>query len=175
MKLCIRRPPDFIVGGQDNPYLLRWHIVRTRWLSIYLHKFVRDDDDRAMHDHPWPSVSIVLSGGYYDVHPGPDGTEQRRWYGPGSVIFRRATSRHRVELAESRQLVPRDDLPFGVPLEWDEARGCFVAFRNVHAWTLLFCGPRVREWGFWCPKGWVHWRRFTTGRDGELIGKGCDQ
>ena len=31
------------------------------------------------------------------------------------------------------------------------------------------------EWGFHCPKGWVHWRDFTAGKDGEIVGKGCGE
>jgi hypothetical protein len=181
MNLAPKRPPDVVIGRQGGPYLNRWFLVpRNRWFNVYLHQFLRDDDDRALHDHPWWSVSIVLRGGYYDISPGPDGTEQRRWYGPGSVIIRQATSRHRVELAERREHVAlgddgKADLPVGVPLEWDEREGRFVAFHSIPAWTLFITGPRVREWGFWCPQGWVHWRKFTAGARGESIGKGCDQ
>lgn len=152
-----RRDPDIYVGGRDNPYMKRWYILpRNRLFNIYLHQFLRHDDDRALHDHPWCSLSIVLKGGYYDITPGVDGTYQRRWYGTGSIIFRRPSSAHRVEL--SRFLPSR--------------------YSSVHrqrpAWTLFITGPRVRDWGFLCPKGWVHWRDFTAGKDGETIGKGCN-
>jgi hypothetical protein len=50
----VKRRPDFIIGGADNPYLLRWWIIpRNRWCNVYLHKILRDDDPRALHDHPW--------------------------------------------------------------------------------------------------------------------------
>jgi hypothetical protein len=29
---------------------------------VYLHKFTGSDDDRALHDHPWGSVSFLLKG-----------------------------------------------------------------------------------------------------------------
>lgn len=41
-------------------------------------------------------------------------------------------------------------------------------------WTLFLTGPVRREWGFHCPKGWVHWRQFTQGHKGSSIGRGCD-
>jgi hypothetical protein len=41
-------------------------------------------------------------------------------------------------------------------------------------WSLFLTGPRVREWGFHCPKGWRHWREFTDERDAGAIGKGCE-
>lgn len=41
--------------------------------------------------------------------------------------------------------------------------------------TLFITGPRVREWGFWCPKiGWRHWRVFTDPDNTGQIGRGCD-
>jgi hypothetical protein len=41
--------------------------------------------------------------------------------------------------------------------------------------SLFMTGPKVREWGFACPKGWVHWRDFTGGENGELVGRGCGE
>lgn len=43
---------------------------------------------------------------------------------------------------------------------------------NKSAWTLFMTGPRTRDWGFHCPKGWVHWTKMTS-PDGKPIG-GCD-
>lgn len=40
--------------------------------------------------------------------------------------------------------------------------------------TLFITGPRVREWGFLCPKGWRHWREFTDPTDSGQTGRGCD-
>ena len=83
------REPDFIIGGRDNPYLLRWYLTPWRrwhregretptpwrrikgWFgfvlpSAYLHCFIRSDDDRALHDHPWFWCSILLRGRYVE-------------------------------------------------------------------------------------------------------------
>ena len=50
--LSASRPPDRIIGGKDNPYLLRWHVVpRNPQQNIYLHHFLRSDDDRALHSN----------------------------------------------------------------------------------------------------------------------------
>lgn len=41
--------------------------------------------------------------------------------------------------------------------------------------TLFITGPKLWRWGFYCPHGWVHWKKFTAvGRPGE-IGKGCGE
>jgi hypothetical protein len=135
------RQPHFVIGG-DRPYLLRWWLIpRNPVVNVFLHKFLRDDDDRALHDHPWPSVSLMLAGGLIE-HT----TKGARVIGPGRVVFRVATFRHRVELVDGRP-----------------------------AWTLFITGPKLREWGFWCPKGFVHWERFVAPTDQGQIGRGCDQ
>lgn len=41
--------------------------------------------------------------------------------------------------------------------------------------SLFMTGPKLREWGFHCPRGWVHWRDFTGGENGEIIGRGCGE
>lgn len=63
-----RRPPDFVIGGHERPYLLRWWVIpRNPVFNIYLHQFRRSDDDRALHDHPWLfNASWLLSGEYVE-------------------------------------------------------------------------------------------------------------
>lgn len=59
------RKPDFVIG--DN-YMHRWWLIpRNRYFNIYLHKIMRNDDDRALHDHPWWSVSVLLKGKLREV------------------------------------------------------------------------------------------------------------
>lgn len=88
------RPADFIIGGAETPYMFRWWIVpRNRWFNVYLHKIVRSDDDRALHDHPWWNISILLRGFYREVTP--RGTKMRRG---GSIVFRSAKTAHRLEV-----------------------------------------------------------------------------
>lgn len=90
----IYRDPDFIIGKPGSPYMRRWYVIpRNRWFNIYLHNIVRSDDDRALHDHPWWNLSILLKGSYREVTP--KGTFLR---GAGSVVFRRATAAHRLEV-----------------------------------------------------------------------------
>lgn len=65
---------------------------------------------------------------------------------PGSIVHRQATDSHRLEVTRGDRVV-----------------------------SLFITGPRVREWGFLCPQGWVHWRDFTGGENGELVGRGCGE
>jgi len=32
----------------------------------------------------------------------------------------------------------------------------------------------VREWGFHCPRGWMHWKQYTDAQDSGAIGRGCE-
>jgi hypothetical protein len=90
------RQPDFVIGDPSAPYMLRWWIIpRNRWFNVYLHKILRDDDDRALHDHPWVNVSIVLRGAYREITP--LGSFVRRAF---SVVFRLPSSAHRLVLVD---------------------------------------------------------------------------
>lgn len=46
---------------------------------------------------------------------------------------------------------------------------------NARVISLFFTGPVVREWGFACPKGWVHWKDFVSDRDKGQVGRGCGE
>jgi hypothetical protein len=137
----------FVIGEPDAPYLKRWFILpRNRWFNIYLHHFHRSDDDKAIHDHPWRNLSILLKGSYLEHMA--DGSVILRhptlafWRWP----VRRPTDAHRVELIDGRKV-----------------------------WTLFITGRRVRTWGFWCPRGWIPWTEFVELTPGDnKQGKGCE-
>ena len=86
----MRREPDFTIGPLDNPYMRRWFVVpRNEFSNLYLHEILRSDDDRALHDHPWPSRSFIIDGGYFEHLPG----NVREWRAPGWVGTRTAENR----------------------------------------------------------------------------------
>ncbi|KAA9133474.1 hypothetical protein F3N42_03740 [Marinihelvus fidelis] len=147
IKRVSKRAPDFVVGGHENPYLLRWWVIpRNRFFNVYLHLFLRDDDDRALHDHPWANCSVLLRGSYTEHTIAAGGIHRREVLKPGAVRFRWSGKfAHRVELHDGS------------------------------CWTLFITGPVYRHWGFHCPeKGWVHWKEFTAAEDPGSVGAGCD-
>jgi hypothetical protein len=90
--------PHEVIGGLDGPYLRRWFLIpRNRHVNIYLHHFVRSDDDRALHDHPWSFASVLIAGAYLEITD--TGSTLRV---PGSMAMRRADHRHRIELLPNR-------------------------------------------------------------------------
>ena len=87
--------PDFHVGPADDHQLQRWFILpRNPFQNVYLHRFLRSDDDRALHDHPWDNRSWMLDGEYLEHLQ--DGSTATRF--AGDVVERRAIEAHRVEL-----------------------------------------------------------------------------
>lgn len=131
--------PDFVIG---DDYLRRWWVVPcNRLCNVYLHEILHSDDDRALHDHPWDNTSMLLEGSYVEHTPGGSFLREA-----GSVVHRKATDAHRLEIPEGRRAI-----------------------------SLFFTGPMVREWGFHCPQGWRHWRDFVDARDEGQVGRGCGE
>lgn len=136
------RAPDYTIftrAGTD--YLRRWWVIpRSQQCNVYLHEIVASDDDRALHDHPWDSTSMIIEGGYIEHTP-----EGRFPRSAGDVVSRKATDAHRLEIPEGGRCV-----------------------------SLFITGPKVRDWGFHCPNGFVLWSDFVDDADSGKIGKGCE-
>ena len=115
------------VGLPECPYLTRW-LIDLRLFSIRVHHFVGSDDDRALHDHSWGFVTLILKGWYDDV--GEHTTERMT---PGTIRYRSAYHKHTVQTGPD---------------------GC---------WTIIFTGPRIREFGFWAEnkQGKMRWWNST--------------
>jgi hypothetical protein len=135
------RVPDFQIRDREGGvYLRRWHVLpRNNWFNVYLHSFLGSDDDRALHDHPYWNLSVILVGSYDEVIPFPNSKYavkhlRRSWrpWAPWRLVLRRPASSHRIVLREGER----------------------------KPWTLFVTGPRVREWGFHCPGGWMHHEKF---------------
>jgi hypothetical protein len=149
--LTLRRPPDLTIGPHENPQTLRWHLLRWRGIQVALHRWCRSDSDRALHDHSADNISILLWGTYREWFS--HAWERPRWRLRVPLIpyFRRAETPHRVEL-----------------------------HRGAPVWSIWIRFKPRREWGFWCRKGWRHWRDYVAERDYNVpgsqstVGRGCD-
>lgn len=124
----------------EGVYLRRW-VLETPIFSLRLHHWLRSDDDRAFHDHPWGFYTLILKGKYHDCTPvDPDVVpfKKANWDGseypypiamelmsPGKITYRSAHHKHYVLV----------DPP-----------GC---------WTLLLTGPKIRRWGFWIKEKFI--------------------
>lgn len=145
-------PPGESIGPDGAPYMLRWFLIpKNRFLGIYLHLFLNSDDDRALHDHPWHTVSFVVTGNMWEVYA------------------KRGTDPRDIDQQSTRHIERRD-------IVWRQAGWShrIVMESGVTSITLFVAGPRVREWGFWCPNGWKHWREYCAQHDRGQVGQGCD-
>lgn len=145
-------------------YLNRITIIGIgKWFSIKFHNVVQSDD-ACLHCHPWSFISIILKGGYWEhtyvepiiielakelgvddemleelnIFPAPDGKYTvRKFYKPGSILWRRAPSIHKLELNNDKN---------GKPIPCN---------------TLIFTGKVFRKWGFYTKSGFIYWRDYT--------------
>lgn len=142
-------------GWSADRYLTRWVLagksIDSTFLggkAVFLHWFHRSDADE-MHDHPWPFVSVIVSGGYWEKTPdyaggwsNGVGPTKLRWHGPGRVLFRPANWIHSVIIPDGQEAV-----------------------------TLILRGNKQRSWGFWCPAGYRPWRDHAAAA--KRTGDGC--
>lgn len=142
---------DIVDKASGQVYMRRRWLVKPRWYTfgcgIRIHHTKRSDLDRHLHDHPWPTISLLLKGVYYELVPIngwegepvwlPNGTEQiQSWRrNPGDIVRRPATARHRL-------LVPDPD---------------------AGVWSMFLMGPRharADSWGFYTPEGFVYYKDY---------------
>ncbi len=140
--------PDLVIAPDGDPYLYRWHIVKSDdYGCAYFHIQVASDPERPLHDHPWDNCSLILSGGYSEViqQTPPLGVVTTYTRVKGDLIYRKATEAHRLIL------------PRYVP----------------YTMTLFTAGPKKRTWGFWIGTKWVPYTEVTEVlEDGRSIWTG---
>lgn len=100
--------PHLTITKDGDPYLTRWWLLpygetryraRRHMPAVLLHRIHRPDHDRAMHDHPWWFVTIVLRGGYVERRD-VNGLVQVQYRRAGRWAFRRATDLHTIASVE---------------------------------------------------------------------------
>jgi hypothetical protein len=116
------------IGWQDiDEVFFRWTIVDTHWFKIVLHRLDAEYWHSECHDHPWDFLAIVLWDGYWELLDNTQGIRNRGqhcgdnvyWRGPGSLLYRRAESKHNV-----------------------------ITPRRRPNWSIVIMGTKRRPWGF---------------------------
>lgn len=134
------RPRRTFVGTQGDPYLSKFKLIGDFRASPYLalHFFHRGDEDRELHNHPWPGVSLILTGGYREEYLDAQGNVASRVLRPGNLNVIGLHTFHRVEL-----------IPGADP-----------------TWTLFLAGPKRQSWGFLDPRTlrFTPWRDFIIAK-----------
>lgn len=123
-----------ICADRLGDYMHRWYIF-TPWFGLRVHKILRGDGDRHMHDHPFHFWSFILFGTYIEHLPASQNPlriqpTRQRTFRPGMVNAHRAEDVHLLEL------------PAGP------------------VWTFVVTSAYKREWGFETEIGWVHNKEY---------------
>lgn len=169
-RIVITRDGDI----DQTPYLIRRSLLTIgKFISFKYHQILQSDDV-CPHDHPWGFITIILKGGYYEWTPvtqsergkvlhnrvGVDGDiEVQRWHGAGSIMYRPAKWRHRLELKKESILI--DQI-------YDLDGGGFEKHYKenlVPAHTFVITLPVIRNWGFFTKTGWIFWKDYNKRRD----------
>jgi hypothetical protein len=160
-RLTANRPTRLIkIEGQ--PYMERYFIGQLLGLTVYLHRFVRDDHERSLHNHPWNhAISLVLTGHYREHH-----APFARWIEPDLVVATVETRPVRWFNHITRSTLHR------------------IAGVKPETWTLFIHTDWKHRWGFLHRLGW-HWPHYEyriyqsdqprewwhTAKPGRLIGR----
>lgn len=167
------RTPYSHLTGYMNRYWLRPPAPGRRW-PIRIHQTLRSDHERALHDHPWNNISIVLRGGYWEVTPGAYQTAVESASISDPKQDWRLKQIHAVIHTLNGADVPERIRLFytSVGVRW-RGPGAFVRrpMAALHrlvipagstSWSLFAMGPKQREWGFQTTAGWIHNRRYIN-------------
>lgn len=103
IKRSQKRPYLHIYGKDGHMYMGRWWLFnaypdfssgKKNWfpISIRIHHIQKEDDDRALHDHPWNARTIIIKGGYTEVRV--DG--ERHFRTPGDTAKLNFGEYHRI-------------------------------------------------------------------------------
>jgi hypothetical protein len=134
-------------GNSNRLYLVRYIIIKSHYISIYIHRFLLSDQ-ADLHNHPWNFCSYVIRGGYTEVFfrgkvnssidPNFKPTTNKRSTTENRFAFRKANDFHRVVLDKEYSIKEIDKAPLTF----------FVGFR------------RTQVWGFLSPKGFINWKTY---------------
>lgn len=121
--LLTARLPCRLIPIEDKPYLERYSLGKLFGATFYLHRFVGQDAERHVHDHPWAWARSIVLAGWYEEEVVCALDINRGWISRMRIVrwYNRITEGtfHRIT---------------------GTAPG---------TWTLFFHGPREgRTWGF---------------------------
>lgn len=125
-----------------GPLLVRYRLISTRWGGLYLHHLLRSDADRHLHDHPWAFWSLILWRGYVEREPYGGQHMPPSW--PPTL--------------RTEWCLYSDRGPLSLIRHRATDRHALSLIRP--AWSLVWVGPKVRDWGFETERGWIPWQEY---------------
>jgi len=127
------------LGKPECPYAYRFVIIFFGY-SIRLHYWLRSDDKRYMHDHPWSFRTFVLKGEYTDVsrYNVTDLNDLPDLQGSCGMVE-----------DNNDHFIVRETINITAYRKANHIH--YVEIPKPGVITLVFCGRPKRKWGFWIP------------------------
>jgi hypothetical protein len=130
-------PVRALTGRDGSVYLERYTLADLpNGGHVYLHRFLRSDEDRELHSHPWYATATILFGSYREERRAFSRNVVAYTFEPGDVNTIEPGTFHRIDL-----LTPV-------------------------VWTLFSVGPKVGSWSFWNREtdATTPWREFIRAK-----------
>ncbi len=121
------------LGEKECPYAYRWVFIFFGY-SIRVHKWLRSDDKRYMHNHAWWFLTFVLKGSYTDVSFDSDYKMKVESCINDSIAH---------DQCIFKDVVKRFSFRFRPSMHTH-----YVEIPEGGAWTILLTGKPLRKWGF---------------------------
>jgi hypothetical protein len=82
-----------------KPWTKRYYLLfryRPRWFpfNILINHILDNDHGVGLHNHPFPFITIIIKGGYWETN----NQGEKTWRKKGYIGFRSANTLHRVDL-----------------------------------------------------------------------------
>ncbi len=109
------------LGSKDCPYAYRY-VLNLGLFAIRVHHWLRSDDKRHFHNHPYWFLTCVVKGSYTDVSE--------------------------LSLSEKASITLHDLLSFGSIRFRKASHTHYVDVPKGGAWSILLTGKPYQPWGF---------------------------
>jgi|SRR5579885_579264 len=123
-----------IVSKEGVVHFRRYRLLQTPWFAIYIHRILKSDGDKHMHDHPWGFFSFILEGAYKEITcfaPNFNIHDPHEFvYYSGSLVHHTAEDCHKLTLLSESVL------------------------------TLVFAYGKRRVWGYQTEQGWIDFQSY---------------
>jgi hypothetical protein len=196
-----RTPYTHLRHADGRPYMDRdWFLRIGRsgpnrqypWIGARVHTILSSDDDRALHDHPWAFVTIILRGGYVEFRAARDPLSDTPWSqrdeyvipGGGSLLTPLDAVRVLDRVTPLGFASLRCRTGIGDEIRWVNVRrhrAGAILRRNPTDWHMLYLAPgetattlfitlpQRQQWGFLVRGCKVPWREFERTHQGSGI------
>lgn len=140
-----KTPYSHIYGAKEELYMERYWLFNPhypvegrssfRWLPIAMriHKIVKEDGDKHLHDHPWNARTFILKGWYKEERIGDDFASD--YWGDIVTFKRKAGDTARLNFGEYHRITEVCD---------EGVYTIFVTGKYRGAWGFLVEGVKVK-------------------------------